>query len=354
MLSYKVIIISLTYYILCKFIEIGDNFMSTKDNILKTLLANKGRYISGESMASELNVSRNTIWKSINKIKSEGINVITSKKLGYMIPKELDIISEYEIRENLIEELKEVPIYHLSTIDSTNDYAKRLANKDTPEYTLVIADTQTQGRGRMGRSFTSPLKSGIYMSVVLYPKASMEVSQLITSCVAVAISKAIDTLCKCETKIKWVNDIYLDGKKVSGTLTEGSINFETMSYNYAIVGTGINVRSVKGLFDEELSKVATSIEDVTGLQVSRNRLIAEVVNGMFYELNRIERKTFIKEYVKRSLIVGKDIIVNECGREVPAKAIGIDENANLIVEFSNGSTRALNSGEARVKDLKKN
>lgn len=323
--------------------------MSIKDDVLKILLKNKGGYVSGESIANSLQVSRNTIWKTITKIKEDGIKIISSKKLGYMLPIDLDIISVDEIRESLIDELKQIPIYYFNNITSTNDYAKTLAYEKSSEYTLVIADTQTNGKGRMGRTFVSPSGTGVYMSIILYPKTSLETSQLITSCVAVAISKAIDGLCHCNSKIKWVNDIFLEDKKISGTLTEGSIDFETNSFKYAIVGTGINVRSTKNFFDDELSKVATSIEDVIGIQISRSRLIAEVLNNVYDQLNNIENKSFIEEYTKRSLIIGKEVIVSENGTETLAKAIGIDKNAGLIVQFSDGTTKTLNSGEARIK-----
>lgn len=323
--------------------------MSNKEKILNILLDNKGDYVSGEDIANSLQISRNAVWKSISKLKEEGISIISSKKLGYMLPSDLDILSKEEISNALIDELKGTEIHLLNTVDSTNDYAKMLAKQDAPEYTLVVADTQTHGKGRMGRVFSSPSGTGIYMSFILRPKTSLETAQLITSCVAVAISKAIDTLCNCSSKIKWVNDIFLNDKKISGTLTEGAINFENGSFEYAIVGIGINVRSVKNIFDGELSSIATSIEDETGLKISRSRLIAEVFNNIYLQLQSIDEKSFIKEYKKRSLIVGKDVIVSENGQEVFAKAIRIDKTAGLIVQFEDGSTKVLNSGEARIR-----
>ena len=323
--------------------------MSNKEKILNILLDNKGDYVSGEDIANSLQISRNAVWKSISKLKEEGISILSSKKLGYMLPSDLDILSKEEISNALIDELKGTEIHLLNTVDSTNDYAKMLAKQDAPEYTLVVADTQTHGKGRMGRVFSSPSGTGIYMSFILRPKTSLETAQLITSCVAVAISKAIDTLCNCSSKIKWVNDIFLNDKKISGTLTEGAINFENGSFEYAIVGIGITVRSVKNIFDGELSSIATSIEDETGLKISRSRLIAEVFNNVYSQLQSIDEKSFIKEYKKRSLIVGKDVIVSENGQEVFAKAIGIDKTAGLIVQFEDGSTKVLNSGEARIR-----
>ncbi len=323
--------------------------MSSKDKILQILLDNKGEYVSGESIADTLQVTRNAIWKCINNLKAEGVEIVSSKRLGYMIPKGVDILSKSDIVEHLIPPLKDTPIHLFSTIDSTNDYAKDLAKDNAPEYTLVVADKQTSGKGRMGRAFESPSGTGIYMSFILRPKTSIETSQLITSCVAVAISKAIDTLCGSNSKIKWVNDIFLNGKKISGTLTEGALDFETNSFSYAVVGIGINVRSIKGVFNDELSNIATSIEDETGLKLSRSQLIAEVFNNVYLEMQHIEDRSFLEDYKKRSLIIGEKVIVSEHGVDTYATAMDIDNSAGLLVMFQDGSTRVLNSGEARIR-----
>jgi len=325
--------------------------MSSKDKVLKILLQNKGKYISGETIADMLNVSRNTIWKAITKLKEEGIPVVSSKKIGYMIPSDLDILSKDEITFNLIDNLKDIEIHLFNSITSTNDYAKDLAKQNSPEFTLVVSDMQTNGKGRMGRVFCSPSGTGVYMSIILKPKTNIEASQLITSYVAVAISKAIDAIANCSTKIKWVNDIFLNDKKISGTLTEGAMDFETGYFSYAIVGIGINVRSINNVFNDELSNIATSIEDETGRKISRSRLIAEVLNNIYLQIKDIENKEFLEDYTRRSMIIGKDIIVSERGKETTAKAIGIDETAGLIVKFQDGSTKVLNSGEARIKKV---
>ncbi len=323
--------------------------MNSKDETLKILLNNKGSYTSGEAIANQLELSRNAVWKCITKLKEEGYPIVSSKKLGYMLPEDLDILSLDEIKSYLIDELKGVDIHLLKTVTSTNDYAKDLAKHGANKYTLVVADTQTNGKGRMGRTFISPAGTGIYMSMILRPKTSIETTQLITACVAVAISKAIDTVCNTNTKIKWVNDVFLNDKKLSGTLTEGAINFETNTFDYAIVGCGINVRSIKHLLSEDLSNVATSIEDETSLKVSRSRLIAEVFNNVYLQVKDIENKHFLEDYRSRSMIIGKQVLVLEHGKETIAKAIGIDDTAGLIVQFKDGSTKVLNSGEARIK-----
>lgn len=323
--------------------------MTNRDRILQILWENQGRFVSGESIAETLNVSRNAVWKSINKIKEDGVEVVAYRRLGYMIPMGLDVLSSSTIQSYLVGGLEGVPIHVFNTLPSTNDYAKELAKDGAPEYTLVVADTQTHGKGRLGRRFESPSGTGIYMSFILRPTTTIETAQLITSCVAVAISKAIDSMCGSNTKIKWVNDVFLNGKKVSGTLTEGAIDFETNSFSYAVVGIGINVRSVKGIFGDELTSIATSIEDETGLKVSRSRLIAEVFNNVYREMKHISDRSFLQEYRRRSLIIGEKVIVSQNGKDTYATALDIDESAGLLVMFQDGSTKVLNSGEARIR-----
>ena len=201
----------------------------------------------------------------------------------------------------------------------------------------------------MGRSFCSPHGTSIYMSVILRPQTDMETSQLITSCAAVAAAKAIDDICGTDTKIKWVNDLYLGGRKISGILTEASVNFETLMPDYAVVGIGINVKSMKDYFSEELLEKATSIEDETGSAPLRSQLIAEILTNLCDLTDRLPDKSFIEEYKKRSFIIGQRVAVSKfAGEEKMAVAEDISDDAGLVVRYDDGETETLNSGEARI------
>ena len=200
----------------------------------------------------------------------------------------------------------------------------------------------------MGRSFCSPHGTSIYLSIILRPETDMETCQLITSCAAVAAAQAIDKVCGTDVKIKWVNDLFLNGKKICGILTEASVNFETGQPEYAVVGIGINVKSIKNIFPEELMNVATSIEDETGKTPSRAEIIAEILKNIDILTKNLSDTSFLENYRKRSFIIGQRVSVSKLGSEKTALAIGISDNGGLIVRYDDWTEETLNSGEARI------
>ncbi len=235
----------------------------------------------------------------------------------------------------------EKKIILLYETDSTNSYAKELAKNGECDGTVIIAETQTNGRGRLGRVFQSPKGSGIYMSVIVRKNFKPD----ITACTAVAVAEAVDKVCGTDTLIKWVNDIYLNEHKICGILTEAS-----MSQNnyYAVIGIGLNVGSVKESFDSKLLKTASSIEDETGKKFNRSQICAEIINSLERHLEQIETRLFIEKYRKRSFLIGKEVTVLKGSEERNACVLDIDENACLKVRYNDGSEEVLNSGEARL------
>jgi BirA family biotin operon repressor/biotin-[acetyl-CoA-carboxylase] ligase len=200
----------------------------------------------------------------------------------------------------------------------------------------------------MGRSFYSPSSSGIYFSLILRPKLKLEDSLLITTATAVAVSQAIDTIAGVASGIKWVNDIYIGEKKVCGILTEASLNFESGSLEYAIVGIGINIETQD--FPEEITKVAGSLfgEKPTDSPIT-SILVAEVLNNMAKCMNTLTDQAYLDEYRNRSFLIGKDILVLRGKETLYAKAIDLDSRARLVVEYEDGTVEALNSGEVSVR-----
>jgi len=252
----------------------------------------------------------------------------------------------YDIKEFLSD--KSHKLILLDKIDSTNNYAKALAGNSEQHGTVVIAKSQTNGKGRLGRSFCSPKSTGIYMSIIVRPTCDIEKVSLLTSCMAVAASRAIDRLYNTNIKIKWVNDLFLNDRKICGILTEGSLN-TAKNCNYAIVGIGVNVKSVKKCFPSELLEIASSLEDETEKTVPTEQIIAYIINEFDTLLPDFENGNFIDEYRNRSCIIGADVLISKSGREKTAKAVGISDNAGLIVRYSDGTEETLTSGEARIK-----
>lgn len=320
--------------------------MTTKEKVLGVLLESGG-FVSGETLAERLGISRNSVWKAVTSLRSDGFEIEAVTNKGYILSSEGTALSEPVIRKYLPENDSR-SIYIFDTIDSTNNYAKKLASEGAGNGTLVTADMQTAGRGRLGRSFCSPAGGSIYMSVILRPKTDMQSSQLITSCIAAAAADAVDRVCGTDVKIKWVNDLYLNGKKICGILTEAAINFESGGLDYAVAGIGINLRSVKETFPEELLKIASSVEDETGNLPGRCRLIAEILKNIDSYMADIEKKAFLEEYRRRSFITGMRVAVSKYDEERTATALGISDNAGLIVKYDDGTEEVLNSGEARI------
>lgn len=256
----------------------------------------------------------------------------------------MDYIKEYLDNKNR-------NIIVLDAVDSTNNYAKQLARNGEPSGTVIVAKTQTAGKGRLGRSFCSPKNTGIYMSIILRPEYDIETVSLLTSCTAVATARAIDKLYSTDLKIKWVNDLYLNDRKICGILTESAVTPQGKT-DFAIVGIGINVNSVKKYFSADLLNIASSLEDETGKTVSLSQTAAEIINELERLLPDIEQCGFIEEYRRRSNIIGKEVLISKPDREKTATATGISDKAGLIVRYSDGTEEILTSGEARIKPLK--
>lgn len=327
--------------------------MKVKSQVLSALAEARGGVISGACMAQKLGVSRNAVWKAIKALEEEGYAVESHPSSGYRLSKENNRLSEEIISAELETKAFGRKIIVLDETDSTNNYAKKLSASGAEHGTAVIADFQTSGKGRLGRSFVSPKGTGVYMSVIIRPDFSMETARLITSCVACASAEAVESLCGESVDIKWVNDLYMNGRKICGILTEASLSMETKALDYAVIGIGINVLG-KDVFDEALSKIATTIEAETAVKISRNSLCAVLLNKLEEYLGKIGERDFLAEYRRREILTGNPITANVGGVQITGKAMGIDDNAELIVQLDDGSVKSLSSGEANLCRIKKN
>lgn len=318
---------------------------STKIKVLELLEKNREESISGEAIAKELGISRNSVWKSITELRNNGyvIEAVTNK--GYRISSTTDIISEQGIRPNLFGKAKDKKIIYFDEIDSTNTYAKQLAISDAEHGTVVVADCQTKGRGRFSRAFYSPSKNGIYMSIILKPK-DLDLDNLtsITLLSANIICRVIEKYTTKKPMIKWVNDIYIENRKVCGILSEGSFDFESRTAGWIVVGMGLNVLKPKEGFPDEIKNIAGYISDD---ELSRNKLIADIMNE--FVNNEINEKDILIEYKSRLFILGKKVTVNSRKESYSAVVKDINEMGHLIVEKENGEVVELLSEEISIK-----
>ncbi|MBQ7014581.1 MAG: biotin--[Clostridia bacterium] len=244
----------------------------------------------------------------------------------------------------------------LDTTSSTNTEAKKIAENDGSEGTLIIADTQTSGKGRMGRSFSSPQGCGIYMSLILKPDFAAERALLITTLAATAVSKAIENLTDKKTGIKWVNDIYIDNKKVCGILTEAVSKAHSNELKFVVLGIGINVTKPQKGFPEELKDIACSIfKHGKTPDHFRNKLIAEVLNEFMKEYPNLLNCSFLDYYREKSILTGKRVNILKCNEICgEATVLDIDDNFGLTVRYDDGKIETINSGEVSVKKKDEN
>ena len=254
-----------------------------------------------------------------------------------------------KIRGSLSERASDINLLVYDCVTSTNDIAKQIAKSDSDRETVIIAREQTAGRGRRGRSFFSPVATGIYMSIVLRPAGAVERLSLITPAAAVATAKALENVSGKRMDIKWINDIFLDGKKICGILSETSLDDTRKSLD-VIVGIGINICEPRGGFPREISETASSLfgselpnEDVPSM------LCAEIINLLIGYSDALTERLFLEEYKKRMFLLGKEINVITPTNIYPATATDIDADGHLIVTLADNSVKVLNTGEISIR-----
>ena len=295
--------------------------MTVREHVLKSLTAGGER--SGSELAREIGVSRNAVWKAVEALRKEGYRIEGGTRRGYRLLTEPDRLSEEAIRGWLTTESigREIELH--DQIDSTNRRARALAADGAPHGFAVVADSQTGGRGRRGRSFFSPRGSGIYLSLILRPDCAPDLAGMITSMTAVAAARAIEA----------VADLYLGSRKCCGILCEAGISLETGRMDYAVAGIGINVQPMD--FPPELAEIATSIGNETGRSYDRNRLIAEICNQAERVWGQLETGEFLAESRSRSNVIGHRVTVLEGEKQYTATALDLDDRGRLAVRRGN-------------------
>lgn len=320
--------------------------MTVKEHILTLLDGNKGGYISGEEIAGRLSVTRSAVWKAIKSLQQDGYSIQAVTNKGYSLSPHTDILSAGAISKYLDTQSQQMRIEVFKTIPSTNEAVKVLASNGEPEGKVILSEEQTAGRGRKGRKFFSPPGTGIYMSILLRPKLSAAESILLTTSAAVAVALAIESVSGKDTQIKWVNDVFMDGKKVCGILTEASMSLENGWLDYAVLGIGINVSLPTGGFPNDLTGIATSVFSEGNPHGDlRNRLVAEVLNHFMGYYEHLTDRMFLSEYRQRIMLLGKPVTVMKDNKQREATAIDIDNDCRLKVRYENGDEEYLSSGE---------
>lgn len=308
-----------------------------KNSIISILKQNQNKLITGSYIAKELNITRSYVNKVIQSLIDDGYDIENISRSGYIYKSNIKILDK-EYIENKISMKVEI----FDEIDSTNNYLKNLAKDKSQNNILVVANYQTNGRGRLGRTFISDKSNGIYMSLLVRPNISINDAKKITCLTAVSINNAINELTGLNSKIKWVNDIYINNKKVCGILTEAQTSIEEGIIDYVIIGIGINV--YKREFDESIKNIATSLED-EGAIISRNELIIQIIKYIDKYLNDFTNDIYMKEYQNSSCIVGKEVELNIRGNIFTATVLKINDEGELVVRTLDNEELTVYSGE---------
>jgi BirA family biotin operon repressor/biotin-[acetyl-CoA-carboxylase] ligase len=315
------------------------------NDILKFL--REKEYVSGEVLANKLSISRVAIWKQIQKLKDIGYKIISDQNLGYCLVSRPDILLPQEIQRGLSTSYIGKEIYYFPELKSTNIIAKEKAlhgAEGINEGTLIIAERQSAGKGRLGREWFSPA-GGIWFSIILYPQLSPSYISRITLMTAVAAVKAIKICTQIKSQIKWPNDILINEKKVCGILTEMSAELDII--NWVVVGIGINVNIKQQEFPEDIREKTTSLKEVLGKKVLRVKLVRVFLQEFekYYEiLKRREFSFILKEWKLYSHTLGKKIRVDMGERIISGEAVDINEEGVLILKKEDGELIEIISG----------
>ena len=320
----------------------------TRDEVLAVLWQNADDYVSGGELGRRLSLSRTAVWKAIGQLREAGYEIESVPKRGYRLRSASDELSEDGIARHLRNKALKLRVY--KTISSTNTVLKGLAAEGAPEGLVLLSEEQTAGRGRMGRSFYSPPGSGLYLSLLLRPDMQAVDATRLTACAAVAVAESIEALSGRETQIKWVNDIFVDGRKVCGILTEASVDCESGMMHYVIIGIGVNTHVPDGDFPEEIRNIAGAAFGAGPVPELRCRLAAGILDRLTDYAKDPGAPSIFDGYKRRSLVLGKHIDILSPGREpVGAEAVDLAEDYSLLARLPDGSTRRLSSGEVSVK-----
>ena len=321
-----------------------------REKILEVILDNEKEFISGEELSKKLGISRTAIWKHIRILRSQGYNIESVNKKGYrLVDEPTDLLNPQNIYRNLKTKFIGKNVLHFETIDSTNDYAKKIGN-ELRDGSVIISEEQTKGKGRLGRVWESKAGEGIWMSIILKPNIIPNKAPFITLIACASIVKALNIL-GVDAKIKWPNDITINNKKLSGILTELSAEIERV--NYIVVGIGMNVKDTD--FEEELKDKATSLYK-ENYNVSRIDIVKEILcqfEKLYLDyIEKDDKKEVLGICRQYSAIINKEIYVIKNDQKELVDCIGINEEGTLIIKNKDGNLEEIMSGEVSIRGVK--
>jgi len=327
--------------------------MSKKD-VLQFLQENRTEYVSGEALCRRLGITRAAVWKAVAALRKEGYTIDARPSQGYRLSAEPDALSKEAIL-SFLPAFEKDSLTVLGSVDSTNTYLKRLALSSAKGNLAVIADHQSAGRGRMGRSFESPAGKGVYLSLLLRPHIPPAEALPATGLCAVAVRRAIQKVCGIDCGIKWTNDLVYGTRKICGILTEMALESESGRVQHMIVGVGVNVHHSEEDFSAEVAQLASSLDMATGKTVCRAQLAAAMMEELLKLPTLLEHPELTKDYVAdyraHCVTLNKDARLMWREGEEKVFALDIDHSFGLVVRHADGTQETIRSGEVSVRGL---
>lgn len=317
-----------------------------KKTVLALLEENADSFVSGQKIADSLNMTRANVWKEINKLRDNGYDISAVTKRGYKLQNTNKNLSKHCLSA-LIE--KDLEIYIFNRVSSTNDFAKRLS-KESRTSKLIVSLRQNKGRGSWGNNFFSPASGCIYISYLLHPQLKRYNTQRITISAALAVCDSIYDLFGIETDIKWLNDIYKDGKKLCSIQTLGDYNVKTGTHDHIIIGMGLNVCTADDIpQDQKHNYVA--LDSYVKDKIDHNILVATITNNLFKRLkeNTKNLEKSVDDYKRKNIIIERKFKIRKS--EKLYSAIDIDEVGNLVAKDGMGKVYTFNNEEIMVEGL---
>ena len=318
-----------------------------KEKILNLLRASRAGFLSGEELARKTGVSRTMVWKHIKSLERDGFGIEAVPSQGYRITSEPDILRQGDIKPGLRTKLIGREIHLFSEISSTNTVAMEMASKGAPEGVVVIAETQSGGKGRLGRKWISP-KGNLYFSVILRPDMPLHKAPLSTLMGAVAVASAIRNVCQVQAAIKWPNDILIAGKKVSGLLTEMSAEQDRI--RHIVLGIGVDVNMDLEILPSDIRALTTSLAQEAGRKINRTALLQEILRELDhgYQMLVHDPAQVLREWETLNMTLGSRIAVSGASEVLEGLAQGIDVEGRLIVKLDDGTVRTVAAGDVTI------
>ncbi len=323
-----------------------------KSSLVKEQILNRlrqGSPVSGEQLGKDIGISRTAIWKHIKELRREGYQISSSPNKGYLFVSAPDRLLPEEIKSGLMTHiLGQLVIFH-QDVSSTQDAAKMLASQGAVEGTIIVAEVQTEGRGRIGRRWIS-LPEGIYFSIILRPDIQPTEALKLPLIAGVAVAQAIKEVTNVDPKLKWPNDIFIADRKVGGILTEMSAEMDRL--DWVIVGIGLNVNAPKDSFSDEIQEIATSLQIENGNPVSRVKLLQTLLSNLESLYDEFKKNGFESTRARwkdLSNTIGAEVAVYSGAELIEGQAVDIDSDGALVVQTKDGNLQRIIAGDVSLK-----